>query len=62
MRFWANVGIFGGFMLFSFPITVRPQIRYRFLKGMFAGTLGIFAVGPVIPPTISPRDIPPSFS
>jgi hypothetical protein len=49
MRFWANVGIFGGFMMFSFPITVRPQIRYRFLKGMFAGTLGIFAVGPVLP-------------
>jgi hypothetical protein len=47
MRFWVNVGIIVGFMSFSIPITARPAIRYRFLKGMVAGTLGVLAFAPV---------------
>jgi hypothetical protein len=47
MRFWVNVGVIVGFMSFSLPITTKPAIRYRFLKGMAAGTLGVIAFAPV---------------
>jgi hypothetical protein len=47
LRFWTNVGVVVGFMSFSLPITVRRGIRYRFLKGMIGGTLGVIACAPV---------------
>jgi hypothetical protein len=48
MRFWTNVGLVVGFMSFSLPITTRPAIRYRFFKGLLAGTLGVVACAPVL--------------
>lgn len=47
LRFWTNVGVALGFMSFSLPITMRRGIRYRFVKGMIAGTIGVFACAPV---------------
>jgi len=49
MRFWTNVGVVIGFMSFSLPFTTRTAIRYRFVKGLLAGTLGIVACAPVLP-------------
>ena len=51
MGFWMNLGGVVGFPGFSLPITMaRPPIRYRFLKGMFGGTLGLLGGGIVIIP------------
>jgi len=50
LRFWTNAGIVGGFMLFSLPITMRRGVRFRMIQGLAAGTIGIFAVGPVCTP------------
>ncbi len=52
MRFWTNVGVTVGFLGFSLPWTMRKQIPMRFLKGMVAGTVGVFLFAPVrIPPS-----------
>ena len=52
MRFWTNVGVTVGFLGFSLPWTMRKQIPMRFLKGMVAGTVGVFLFAPVrVPPS-----------
>lgn len=58
MRFWTNAGVIFGFMTFSLPVHARSGIRLRFLKGIAAGTAGIFLCGPVSSPQLLLQSIP----